>query len=68
MNEPKPRKAAPKISEEIDRGLYNLNGELQSNRTPAESDKAVKPGQREPRPFHGLADYSKLQFGQKLIG
>ncbi|MDD7586175.1 MAG: hypothetical protein SPK00_05445 [Corynebacterium glucuronolyticum] len=70
MNDPKPRKQAPKVTEEIDRDLANLNGQMQPNRVPAASNKAaaVEPSQREPRPFHELVDYSKLQFGQKLIG
>ncbi|CAB0672937.1 hypothetical protein FRC0028_00055 [Corynebacterium diphtheriae] len=70
MNDPKPRKQAPKVTEEIDRDLANLNGQVQPNRAPAASNKAaaVEPSQPEPRPFHELVDYSKLQFGQKLIG
>lgn len=70
MNDPKPRKQAPKITEEIDRDLGDLNGQVQPNRAPVTRSKAgaVEPSQREPRPFHELVDYSKLQFGQKLIG
>lgn len=70
MNDPKPRKQAPKVTEEIDRELDNLNGQVQPNRATVASSKAaaVEPSQREPRPFHELVDYSKLQFGQKLIG
>lgn len=70
MNDSKPRKQAPKVTEEIDRDLANLNGRVQPNRTPVAGNKAapVEPSQREPRPFHELVDYSKLQFGQKLIG
>lgn len=70
MNDPKPRKQAPKVTEEIDRDLANLNGQVQPNRAPAASNEAaaVEPSQPEPRPFHELVDYSKLQFGQKLIG
>lgn len=70
MNDRKPRKQAPKVTEEIDRDLDNLNGQAHSNHAPSFSNKAtaVEPSQREPRPFHELVDYSKLQFGQKLIG
>ncbi|MHB2252019.1 hypothetical protein [Corynebacterium aurimucosum] len=70
MNDPKPRKKAPKVTEEIDRGLDSLNGQPHPNRAPASDIKAeaVEPTQREPRPFHELVDYKKLQFGQMLIG
>lgn len=69
MNEPKPRKPAPKVTEEIDRDLDNLNGQVQPNRAPVASKKAaaVEPSQREPRLFHEIVDYSKLRFGQRLI-
>ncbi|CAB0819823.1 hypothetical protein FRC0191_02249 [Corynebacterium diphtheriae] len=41
MNDPKPRKQAPKVTEEIDRDLANLNGQVQPNRAPAASNKAA---------------------------
>lgn len=69
MSESKPRKVAPKVAEEVDRDLTNLNGEVQPNHASTVSNKAapVEPSQREPRPIHEILDYSKLQFGQKLI-
>lgn len=69
MNGSKPRKQAPKVTEKIDRALAHLNDEAQPNRTLVAGNKAtsVEPRQREPRPFYELVDYSKLQFGQKLI-
>lgn len=70
MNNSKPRKQVPKVAEEIDRNLADISGQVQSNVTQAGASKArpVEPSQREPRPFRELVDYSKLQFGQKLIG
>lgn len=70
MNEPNPRKDAPSVTEEIDRDLADLNGQVQPNRAAAASKKGdpVAPRQREPHPYHEIVDYSKLQFGQKLIG
>ena len=62
MNNSKPRKQVPKVAEEIDRNLADISGQVQSNVTQAGASKA------RPRPFRELVDYSKLQFGQKLIG
>lgn len=70
MSDPKRRKQAPKVTEEVDRDFAELNGHVQPTRAPVTNEEAspVGPWQREPRPFHELVDYSKLQFGQKLIG
>ena len=71
MSEPKSRKTAPRVTEGIDRNLTTLTSEVQPN-IPVTSKEPFKappmvPIQGEPRPIHELLDYSKLQFGQKLI-
>lgn len=41
MNDPKTREQAPKVTEEIDRDLDNLNGQVQPNHAPEARDKAA---------------------------
>ena len=70
MSEPKSRKTAPEITEEVDRELSNSPDKGQPNNSSVSFNMAapVPPHQSEPQSFHDFVDYSKLQFGQKLIG
>lgn len=63
------RKAAPDITEEVDRKLdaISTNDKLNDQQIGQNKAGPIQPSQREPRPFHEIVDYSKLQFGQKLI-
>ena len=41
MSESKPRKVAPKVAEEVDHNLTNLNGEVQPNHTSTVNNKTA---------------------------
>lgn len=67
MNKPTPHKPLPEVGEEVDRALHNFNEGSKPTAGEPQDATPIAPVQYEPRTYHEIADYSKLQFGQKLI-
>lgn len=70
MSETSGRKQAPKVNKEVDCELIDVESE-KSGRKYQAVDREAKPiptVQPEPKEFSDFLDFSKLQFGQKLIG
>ncbi|MBM7824577.1 hypothetical protein JOD55_000404 [Arcanobacterium pluranimalium] len=67
MEKPHSHKVALEIDEETDRRGSGVEPEVPAPTEHQTDSKVSSTSQQEPHPFHEIVDYSKLQYGQRLI-